>query len=182
MVSTEQYRRPIRRPSVLCGVTSEVTEFMVSTEQYRRPIRRPSVLLCNLRWYGKLQWTRKRNAIGHTHARASSEQAWEPMASSSVNFCRKTRTGPTGLPGNAGFIIVISCGLQPIQRGVAEFMVNRRRDRCKPLDRLPKRPNLLTGAAKRERRPRGMLLDHAFAGLQAHINCGGEARHITTCH
>jgi hypothetical protein len=28
-------------------------------------------------------------AIGHTHARASSEQAWEPTASSSVNTCRK---------------------------------------------------------------------------------------------
>jgi hypothetical protein len=27
-----------------------------------------------------------------TRLLASSEQAWEPMASSSVNFCRKTRT------------------------------------------------------------------------------------------
>jgi hypothetical protein len=30
-----------------------------------------------------------------THMLASSEQAWEPMASSSVNFCRKTRTVPS---------------------------------------------------------------------------------------
>jgi hypothetical protein len=38
---------------------------------------------------GKRQWTPERNAIGHTHARASSggAKAWDPMASSSVNFC-----------------------------------------------------------------------------------------------
>jgi hypothetical protein len=32
--------------------------------------------------------TPERSGIGHTPARASSEQAWEPMASSSVNLCR----------------------------------------------------------------------------------------------
>jgi hypothetical protein len=32
------------------------------------------------------------NGIGRTHGSASSEQAWESMATSSVNFCRKTRT------------------------------------------------------------------------------------------
>jgi hypothetical protein len=46
------------------------------------------------------EWTPERNAIGHTHGRASSvgtnglleqDAGWEPMASSSVNFCRKTR-------------------------------------------------------------------------------------------
>ena len=39
------------------------------------------------------EFTTERNGIGHTHARASSEQAWEPMASSRVHLCRKTRTG-----------------------------------------------------------------------------------------
>jgi hypothetical protein len=35
----------------------------------------------------------EKNAIDHTHARASSgAKAWEPMASSSGDFCRKTRT------------------------------------------------------------------------------------------
>jgi hypothetical protein len=46
---------------------------------------------------GKRPWIPEKNALGHTPARcrclcSSSEQAWEPMASSSVNFCRKTRT------------------------------------------------------------------------------------------
>jgi hypothetical protein len=34
-------------------------------------------------------WTLEWNVIGHTPARASSEQAWEPMASSSGNFLSK---------------------------------------------------------------------------------------------
>jgi hypothetical protein len=38
------------------------------------------------------EWTPERNAIGHARARASSEHAWGPMASSSVNYCRKTCT------------------------------------------------------------------------------------------
>jgi hypothetical protein len=33
----------------------------------------------------------------HTPSLHQAEQAWEPMASSSVNFCRKTRTVPTSL-------------------------------------------------------------------------------------
>jgi hypothetical protein len=36
--------------------------------------------------------TPERNAIGHTHVRASSEHAWDPTASSSAIICRKTRT------------------------------------------------------------------------------------------
>jgi hypothetical protein len=40
------------------------------------------------------QWTPERNAVDHTHARASSEQAWD-QSSSSVNFFRKTRTVPS---------------------------------------------------------------------------------------
>jgi hypothetical protein len=41
-----------------------------------------------------VQWTPERNDIGHTHARASSEQAWEPMTSSILHstFYRKKRT------------------------------------------------------------------------------------------
>jgi hypothetical protein len=35
------------------------------------------------------KWPPERNVIGLMHAKASSEQAWEPMASSSVNSCRK---------------------------------------------------------------------------------------------
>jgi hypothetical protein len=42
----------------------------------------------------KCRWTPERNAIGHTHVRASSEQAWDPMASSSANSCSKTSTVP----------------------------------------------------------------------------------------
>jgi hypothetical protein len=37
---------------------------------------------------GKRQWTPERNAIGHTHGRASSEHAWEPMVPARANFCR----------------------------------------------------------------------------------------------
>jgi hypothetical protein len=45
----------------------------------------------------------KKNAIGHTHARASSgAKAWEPIASSGVNFCRKTRTAHGLLLGRRG--------------------------------------------------------------------------------
>jgi hypothetical protein len=41
----------------------------------------------------------ERNVIGHTHARASSEQVWVPMASSrSVNSRRQTRTVPYSKP------------------------------------------------------------------------------------
>jgi hypothetical protein len=43
---------------------------------------------------GKRQWAPERNVIGHTHGSTSSEHAWDPMASSSVDFCRKTRTVP----------------------------------------------------------------------------------------
>jgi hypothetical protein len=48
-----------------------------------------------------------------THLLASSEQAWEPMASSSVNFCRKTRTVPTpqsveSVEVHRGFGVVVS--------------------------------------------------------------------------
>jgi hypothetical protein len=35
---------------------------------------------------------RERNGISHIHARASSKQAWESMASSSENVCPKTHT------------------------------------------------------------------------------------------
>jgi hypothetical protein len=43
-------------------------------------------------WWQRSGRTPERNAIGHMHARASSEQAWEPMASSSAKFRRITRT------------------------------------------------------------------------------------------
>jgi hypothetical protein len=39
-------------------------------------------------------WAPERNAFSHMHGSASSGQAWDPMASSSVNFCWKKRTAP----------------------------------------------------------------------------------------
>jgi hypothetical protein len=59
------------------------------------PVSNPGHLQCLDAIYGgngKRQWTSERYVIGRTHASVSSEQAWEPTASSSVNVCRKTST------------------------------------------------------------------------------------------
>jgi hypothetical protein len=52
----------------------------------------PSVFGRNLQPAGKRSEHPRGMLLNHTHAKVSSEQAWEPMASSGVNFCRKTRT------------------------------------------------------------------------------------------
>jgi hypothetical protein len=80
-------------PSVLCDVIDVVAEFMVRAwNQFHTVIHTFSVCGRNLQCQPVRPRTLERNAIGHTHARASSEQVWEPMASSSVNSCRKTCT------------------------------------------------------------------------------------------
>jgi hypothetical protein len=53
----------------------------------------------SVNWLEK--WTPERNAIGRTHVRASSEHAWDPMASPSVNFCRKKKNRTTLAAANA---------------------------------------------------------------------------------
>jgi hypothetical protein len=40
------------------------------------------------------KWTPEKNAIRHTHARASSEHAWDPIASSNAKFRSKPSTAP----------------------------------------------------------------------------------------
>jgi hypothetical protein len=92
---------------------------------------------------GKEKWTPERNAIGHTHDSASSEQACEPMPSSSVNFCRKTRTVPTKRGGFRFTLCTSSCGCN--QRvngwrggGVAGLMEGRWPSTMFWLDRIPR--------------------------------------------
>jgi hypothetical protein len=46
--------------------------------------------------------------LDHKHGRASSEHAWDPMASSSANFCRKTRTVQIALLGVVPLVELIS--------------------------------------------------------------------------
>jgi hypothetical protein len=55
---------------------------------HRLPV--PSVFGRKLQCQPVRKWPLKRNAIDHTRQLASSEQAWEPMASSSLKLCRKT--------------------------------------------------------------------------------------------
>jgi len=52
----------------------------------------PSVFGRNLQCQTIREVNTQRNAIGHTLVRASSEQAWKPIASLCVNVCRITRT------------------------------------------------------------------------------------------
>jgi hypothetical protein len=82
-----------------CGVISVVAEFMVRW-YVSVGVRRSGGLQCldaihSVNWYGK--WTTERNAIGHTPARASSEQVWEPMNPRVQIYAKnahRTRTGP----------------------------------------------------------------------------------------
>jgi hypothetical protein len=57
------------------------------------------------------QWTPERNAIGHTPTRFKREQSWDPMATSSVNFCRKTRIVPfhAGLVRQRCAVVAMFC-------------------------------------------------------------------------
>jgi hypothetical protein len=79
---------------VLCDVISVVTEFMVSDVCARCVGRSLQCLDGVDSGNGKRQWTPERNAISHTHARASTAQACDPIAASSANFCSKTRIVP----------------------------------------------------------------------------------------
>jgi hypothetical protein len=83
-------------PSVLCCVTSSVVaEFMVRITKQPVPAARTfSVRTQFTMSTGKRSGHTRGMPLDHTHARASSEQAWEPMLSASADFCRKTRTVP----------------------------------------------------------------------------------------
>jgi hypothetical protein len=107
-------------PSVLRDVIGVVTEFMVRrsgqqslTEVWKGAF---SVATQFMGTNGK-KWASERHAIDHTHARASSEQPWDPMASSRVklttnNEHRAITVGPAwGGEEGPGDLVPVHCQL-----------------------------------------------------------------------
>jgi hypothetical protein len=93
LASFAAIRLPTNTPALQCCVTSSAW-WQSSWLVVRLPTNTPALQCVDAIYSVNLleERTPDMSAVGHTLARASSEQSWELIASSSVDFCRKTRT------------------------------------------------------------------------------------------